>query len=131
MDVNFFLSGEHLLLYSFVHFDSLACVVLPVEKHLVVDILGALWVVQLVPERLVLQQIEHVQTHRVLDVLGIVSLLPVLQVLQVVHELALLEKAVLSQVVEVPRVAETLDELELHQEAEILLLCIAYRNCCF
>lgn len=68
-------------------------VMLPEEHGLVVDELAALRVDDLPPKVLVLEQIEKVQTHGVLDEAGILGLLPVEQVFQVVDEGLVLEVA--------------------------------------
>lgn len=80
---------------------SFAGVMLPVEKLLLVDELGALSVHQLLPEVLVLQQLQHVQAVRVLEKLCILGLLPVQQILQVVDVGSLSQEASLGQKVKV------------------------------
>ena len=77
---------------------ALAGVVVPVEDDLVVDELAALRRGQLPAKVLRLQQVEKVQTHRVLDELGVLRSLPVLQVVEVVDERLVLEVAALGEV---------------------------------
>lgn len=109
---------------------ALPAVMLPVEQLLLVDELGALRVHQLLPEVLVLQQLQHVQAVRVLEELGVLGLLPVQQVLQVVDEGPLPQEASLSQEVEVVGVGQTLDELQLRLETvPRLLLCLHDDGC--
>lgn len=76
----------------------LASVVVPVEDNLIVDELAALRRGELPPKGLMLEEVEKVQRHRVLDELGVLRALPVLQVLQVVDEGLVLEVAALGEV---------------------------------
>lgn len=70
-------------------------VVLPQQDGLIVDELAALCADDLAPKVLVLQQIEEVQAHRVLQIASVFRLLPVQQVLQVVDERRVFEVAAL------------------------------------
>lgn len=99
-------------------------VVLPVQQLLLIDELGTLSVDQLLPEVFVLQQLQHVQTVRILEELGVLRLLPVQQVLQVVDEWSLSQDTSLSKKVQVVWVGQTLDKLQLGLETiPGLLLC--------
>lgn len=70
----------------------------PVENDLVVDELAALRRGQLPAKVFRLQQVEKVQTHRVLDELGVLWPLPILQIVEVVDEGLVLEVAALGEV---------------------------------
>jgi hypothetical protein len=72
-------------------------VMLPQQNLLVVDEFRALRVDQLPSKVLILQQVQKVQTHGVLQVFGVFRFLPVEQVLEIVDERAILEVAPLGQ----------------------------------
>jgi hypothetical protein len=72
-------------------------VMLPQQNLLVVDEFRALRVDQLPSKVLILQQVQKVQTHGVLQVFGVFRFLPVQQVLEIVDERAILEVAPLGQ----------------------------------
>lgn len=76
----------------------LASIVVPVKDNLIVDKLAALCRGELTPKVLMLQEVQKVQTHRILDKLGVLGPLPVLQVLEVVDEGLVLEVAALGEV---------------------------------
>ena len=59
---------------------------LPVKELLILDELGTLRISQLLPKFRMLKEVKEVETHGILEELGIVGLLPVLQILEVVDE---------------------------------------------
>lgn len=71
---------------------------MPVKNNLVVDELAALRRGELTAKGLMLEKVEKVQAHRILDELGVLGPFPVLQVLQVVDEGLVLEVAALGEV---------------------------------
>ena len=75
------------------------------------------------PELFVLQKFEEVETERVLEELDVSRFRPVaVQVLEVVDEAAILEVASLRQEVQVVRIGQALNELELDLKPEPLFL---------
>lgn len=76
---------------------SASCVMLPEQNLLIVYEFCALRIHHFTPEMFVLQQIQEIQTHRVLEVLCIFGLFPVEQILQVVDECQVFEVTSLSQ----------------------------------
>ena len=117
--------GPHALLVGLSSLEELgspAGVVLPVQDHLVVQEPHTLPGHDLLPEGLVLEQLQEVETDGVLDVGHVGRLLPVHQVGEIVDEGGLLHVSSLSQEVKVVWVCERLDELQLDLEPELGLL---------
>ena len=102
---------------------------LPVQDDLVVQEPHALPGHDLLPEGLVLEQLQEVETDGVLDVGHVGRLLPVHQVGEIVDEAGILHVSSLSQEVKVVRVGEGLDKLQLHLEPQLGLL-VALRAVC-
>jgi hypothetical protein len=63
------------------------------------------------------------QSH---DELGVLWLLPVTQVAQIAEKSFIIEESVQREVVQVCRIRETLNELKLRLEADLLALCIVH-----
>ena len=76
----------------------------------------------LAPERLVLQELQEVETDRVLQVGDIAWLFPILQVGQVVYEGRILHKSPLGEKVEIVWVSEALHELCFDLEPQLRLV---------
>lgn len=70
-------------------------VVLPQQDRLVVDELATVRVDNLPSKVFVLEQIEEVQAHRILQVACVLGFLPVQQILQIVDESRILEESTL------------------------------------
>lgn len=72
-------------------------VMLPQQDLLVVYELGTLCIDEFSSKMFVLQQVQEVQTHRVLQVLRIVWFLPIQKILQIIDEGTVFEVAPLGQ----------------------------------
>lgn len=70
---------------------------LPQQNGLIVDELAALRTDNFASELFALQEIEEVETHRVLDELGKFWLLPVEEIFEVVHEIWVLKVVTLGE----------------------------------
>ena len=95
---------------------------LPVQDDLVVQEPHTLPGHDLLPEGLVLEQLQEVETDRVLDVGHVGRLLPVHQVGEIVDEAGVLHVSSLGQEVKVVGVGEGLNKLQLHLEPQLGLL---------
>lgn len=73
--------------------DASPSVVLPQKDCLIVDKLAAMRVNDFPPEMLILQQIQEIQAHRVLEKPRVFWFLPVQQILQVIDERLVFKKA--------------------------------------
>lgn len=92
------------------------------EQLLIFDEFGAVTVGDLPAEMFVLQQLKEVQTHRILDELGVFRAAPVLKVGEVVAEALVFEEVPLCQKIQIVWIRETLHKLQLNLEPHLLLL---------
>lgn len=107
----------------------LPSVVLPMEQLLVLDKFRTLTIGDFSPEMLILQQLQEVQAHGILDEFRIFRLAPVLKVIQVIAEGPFLEEATLGQEIQIVRIGEALDEFEFDLKPYFLLILGVVHRC--